>query len=156
MKILVSIPNTGHIHKLVSLSTNKLLCDKDHDVRIIYPTNNPYENNLHHIVNEFMDGDCDFWLNIDSDNPPINNPLGLVQFDLDIVGLPTPVWHFTGKNKGERPVYENAYKYVPSKDAYREWPIRKGLQKVDAVGTGCILIARRVFESSDMREAPFQ
>jgi hypothetical protein len=156
MKILVSVPNTGYIHKLVSLATNRILIDQRHKSTIIYPTHNPYENNLHHIVNEFMDGDCDFWLNIDSDNPPISNPLDLVNYNLDIIGLPTPVWHFTDEIKGERPIYENAYKYIPDKDAYTEWPSKTSLQKVDAVGTGCVLYARRVFENPEMRKAPFQ
>ncbi len=155
-KILVSVPNTGNIHKLVSLTTNKLLMDKRHTCNIIYPTHNPYENNLHHILNDFMKGDYDFWLNIDSDNPPEANPLDLVAYDLDVIGLPTPVWHFTGKTKGERPIYENAYKYVPSEDAYTEWPDKNGLQKVDAVGTGCVIYNRRVFENPEMRKAPFQ
>lgn len=155
-KILVSVPNTGSIHKLVSLATNKLLMDKRYACNIIYPTHNPYENNLHHIVNDFMAGDYDFWLNIDSDNPPEANPLDLVTYDLDVIGLPTPVWHFTGKTKGERPIYENAYKYVPSEDAYTEWPDKVGLQRPDAVGTGCVLYSRRVFENPEMRKAPFQ
>ncbi len=155
-KILVSIPNTGNVHKLVSLTTNKLLVDKRYQCNIIYPTHNPYENNLHHIVNDFMKGDYDFWLNIDSDNPPMNNPLDLVTYNLDVIGLPTPVWHFAEEIPGERPVYENVYKYVPSEDAYREWDTKDGLQRVDAVGTGCLLMSRRVFEHPEMRKAPFQ
>ncbi len=154
--ILVSIPNTGYIHKHVSLTTNKLLLDRRYKCNIIYPTHNPYENNLHHIVNDFMAGDYDFWLNIDSDNPPFRNPLDLVTYDLDVIGLPTPVYHFTGEKKGERPLYENGYKYVPEEEAYTEWPIKEGLQEVDAVGTGCLLMSRRVFEHLEMRKAPFQ
>jgi hypothetical protein len=155
-RVLVTIPNTGYIHKLVSLATNRLIVDRDHLCTIIYPTHNPYENNLHHIVNDFMKGEYDFWLNIDSDNPPINNPLDLVKFDLDVIGLPTPVWHFTGEKKGERPIYENVYRSVPEEDGYTEWNVKEGLQRVDAVGTGCVLYARRVFENSQMRKAPFQ
>lgn len=155
-KILISVPNTGNIHKLVSFALLKLVQDGRYKVNIIQPTHNPYENNLHHIVNDFMAGDYDFWLNIDSDNPPMNNPLDLAELNKDIVGCPTPVWHFTDKKKGERPFYENAYKYVPKEDAYAEWPVKEGLQKVDAVGTGCILISRKVFENTEMRKAPFQ
>ena len=155
-KILVSVPNTGNIHKLVSIVLLKLISDRRHKSIIIHPTHNPYENNLHYIVNDFMGGDYDFWLNIDADNPPMNNPLDLIELDKDIMGLPTPVWHYTGEKKRERPIYENVYKYVPEKDAYIEWPIKEGLQKVDAVGTGCILISRRVFEDDVMRLAPFE
>ena len=154
-KVLISVPNTGNIHKLVSSALLKLIQERRYDLNIIQPTHNPYENNLHHIVNDFMEGDYDFWLNIDSDNPPLSNPLDLVELNKDIIGLPTPVWHFTGKIKGERPVYENAYKYIPDKDAYTEWSIKEGLQRVDAVGTGCILISRRVFKRDVMRLAPF-
>ncbi len=153
--ILVSITNEHWIHKEVVRCLLSLQQDKRYRLRIIMPSRKPYENNLHHIVNDFMAGDYDFWLNIDSDNPPMNNPLDLVELDKDIMGYPTPVWHFTNKETGERPVYENAYKYVPKDDAYAEWPIKDGLQRVDAVGTGCILISRRVFERDVMRLAPF-
>ncbi len=101
-----------------------------------------------------MAGDCDFWLSIDADNPPEKNPLDLVELDKDIIGCPTPIWHYTGK-AGERPIYWNAYQYDESTGAYREWPNREGLQKVDAVGTGCIMMSRRVFEDPEMRRGAF-
>jgi hypothetical protein len=154
----VSVPNTGHIHKKVVFSLLKLQSDPRYKTTIILPTWNPYEHNLHRIINDFMNiyKECSFWLNIDSDNPPINNPLDLIEFDRDIIGLPTPVWHFTGKEeKGERPLYYNAYDYDTKGKAYREHQPREGLQKVDAVGTGCLLISKRVFIDSEMRKLPF-
>lgn len=154
MRVLVSVPNTGPIHKHVTVALLKLQADSRYALRVILPTHSPYENNLHHILNDFMEGREDYWLNIDSDNPPFNNPLDLVSLDLDIVGLPTPVWHFIGK-EGERPIYWNAYQYVEESDAYTEWPVKEGLQEVDAIGTGCFLIARRVFENERMRKGPF-
>jgi hypothetical protein len=155
-KILVSIPNTGWIHKHVSMATDRILMDGRYEKTIIRPTHNPYENNLHHIVVDFLKGDYDFWLNIDSDNPPTRNPLDLVKLSADIVGLPTPVWHFAGDKPGERPMYENAYRKAPGTDGYNEWPLKEGLQEVDAVGTGCVLYKRRVFEHPEMQKAPFQ
>ncbi len=155
MNILLSVPNKGWIHKHVSFALLKLIQDKRYKVNIIQPTHTPYENNLHHIVNDFMAGDYRYWLNIDADNPPTKNPLDLVELDKDIMGLPTPVWHFTGKKKGERPMYENVYRYSPEHNAYKEWSVKEGLQKVDAVGTGCVLISRRVFANLKMRLAPF-
>lgn len=161
MKILVSIPTSPanpYIHKHVLRTALRLVQDKRYETVIMTPSHNPFENNLHHILNDFMDGDYDYWLNIDADNPPINNPLDLVEYDKDIIGLPTPVWHFDDANKpkGESPIYWNAYKSVPEKGAYTEWPIKEGIQRVDAVGTGCLLIARRVFENKEMRKAPFE
>jgi hypothetical protein len=129
--------------------------DTRHRIKMIIPSHNPFENNLHHIVNQFMEEDHDYWLSIDYDNPPMNNPLDLVEFDRDIIGLPTPVVHFDDTKLGERPVYYNAYKYVSEEKGYTEWPDKTGLQKVDAIGTGCFLISRRVFENPEMRKAPF-
>jgi GT2 family glycosyltransferase len=153
--VLVSFPNNGWLHKLIFSTGMKLASDSRYKSTIIIPTHSPYENNLHHIVNDFIGGNYDYWLNIDADNPPMNNPLDLIELDKDIVGCPTPVYHFTDKVKGERPWYENAYKYVPEEDAYAEYKEKQGLQKVDAVGTGCILIARRVFDHPEMRKGAF-
>ena len=152
--VLISIPNQHWIHTTVGHREHFLLGDKRYKCRIIKPAHKPYVNNLHHIVNDFIEGDFDYWLNIDADNPPTNNPLDLVELDKDIIGCPTPVWHFTDK-VGERPYYFNAYDYDSAVDAYREHNPQKGLQEVDAVGTGCILIARRVFENLLMQQGAF-
>ncbi len=153
--ILISLPNQHWIHTTVIHRAMMLLADKRYKTRLIMPAHKPYVNNLHHIVNDFVAGDYDFWLNIDADNPPVSkNPLDLVVLNKDIIGLPTPVWHFTNK-KGERPVYLNVYDYDTSVKAYREHLPHTGLQMVDAVGTGCILIAKRVFENAEMRKGAF-
>jgi len=142
IKILVSIPNLGWIHKLVSFATDRLLIDPRYHTHLIRPTHIPYENNLAHILRDFVNGDEDYWLNIDADNPPVNSPYDLIEFDKDLIGLPTPVWHNT--DNGERPIYWNAYKYNPEKKGYNEWPTKKGLQCVDAIGSGCFIMAKRV------------
>lgn len=160
MKVLLTVPtspSSPYIHKHCVFAIVRLLQDKRHDVKLMLPSHKPFENNLHLILNDFMDGDYDFWLSFDSDNPPIRNPLDLIDLNKDIIGIPTPVWHYDRNDKPkDRPIYLNGYKYVPEKDAYTEWPDKDGLQKVDAIGTGCFLIARRVFENPEMRKAPFQ
>ncbi len=152
--VLISIPNTHWIHKTVGHTEHKLLGDGRYKTRIIKPSHKPYVNNLHHIVKEFISGGYDYWLNIDSDNPPSNNPLDLIELDKDIIGLPTPIWHFVDKPK-ERPYYFNAYDYDSSSNAYWEHQPQEGLQKVDAVGTGCILIAKRVFQNPILQMGAF-
>lgn len=102
-----------------------------------------------------MASDASFWLSIDADNPPTRNPLDLIELDKDIIGLPTPVWHYTGEIPGERPIYFNAYRNAVGEDGYKEWLPQDGLQRVDAIGTGCFIVARRVFENPEMRKAPF-
>ncbi len=155
MKILISVPNTGWIHKHCVFALMKLQTDTRYKTTFILPTHNPFENNLHHILKDFLEGDYDFWLTFDSDNPPSNNPLDLVEYNRDIIGCPTPVWHHDGKHKGDRPYYWNAYDYVEDKGAYKEHEEKKGLQKVDAVGTGCVLFSKRVFLNKEMQKAPF-
>ena len=153
--VLVSLPNQHWIHTHVVRAALLLLNDPRYSVRLIMPSHKPYVNNLHHIVKDFVAGGYDYWLSIDADNPPLKNPLDLVSLDKDIIGLPTPIWHFTGEKRGERPVYWNAYDYRPKNDAYAEHMPREGLQEVDAVGTGCFLIAKRVFQNYIMKQAPF-
>lgn len=127
--ILISIPNQHWIHSSVVYSALLLLNDKRYKTRLIMPSHKPYEDNLSRIVKDFISGSFDFWLNIDSDNPPTKNPLDLVGLNKDIIGLPTPIWHFTGNGNNERPVYWNAYDYLSEKDVYIEHQPRIGLQK---------------------------
>ena len=153
-KVLFTVPtNPSHpyIHKACVSPIVKILGDSRHSVRFMSPSHRPFENNLHHIVNTFLKGDYDYWLSFDADNPPRRNPLDLIEFDRDIMGCPTPILHF-GKI-GERPVYYSAYK--KKEGGYTEWRPQKGLQKVDAIGTGCFLIARRVFLNKELHKGAF-
>jgi GT2 family glycosyltransferase len=153
--ILVTVTNQHWIHKHVVHKMLKLLLDGRYKVSIQMPSHKPYENNLNHIVVNFFYTKYDFWLNMDSDNPPLKNPLDLIELDKDIIGLPTPIWHYTRGGKRERPIYWNAYDYDSDADAYREHANKNGLQRVDAVGTGCMLVNKRVFDNVEMRKAPF-
>jgi|TARA_Y100000034_G_scaffold52908_1_gene65000 hypothetical protein len=154
-RVLISVTNEHWIHKTVVRRMLQLMMDGRYKNTIIMPSHKPYENNLHHIVNDVLKDGYDFWLNIDSDNPPERNPLDLVALNKDVIGLPTPVIHFDGKGTGDAPVYLNAYDYVPGADAYRPHSVFRGLRKVDAVGTGCVLFARRVFEHPEMQKGCF-
>lgn len=150
--VFVTVPNEGWVHKQVVGVIMRLQQDPRYKLRTILPTHRPYENNLHHCRKDFLSGGEDFWLSIDSDNPPFENPLNLVELHLDLVGLPTPVWHYLEKY-AERPIYWNGYDYVSESDAYKEHMPQKGLQRVDAIGTGCFLVSRRLMLAMD--EAPF-
>lgn len=149
-------PASPYLHKQVVFASWRLLADKRFEITPMIPSHNPFENNLNHIVKDFIAGDWDYWLSMDADNPPKFNVLDDVELDLDIIGFPTPVWHWTGNEpKGERPIYYNAYDYVKEADAYKPHEPMEGIQSVDAIGTGCFMIARRVFEHPDMQKGAF-
>ena len=141
--VYVTVPNgSGWIHKKVHFALCRILSDGRYRVRHDCPTHSPYVHNLHKCAEDFLNGGEDFWLSMDDDNPPLNNPLDLVELDCDVVGLPTPVWH--SGVPGDRPFYFNALDEV--EDGFVPLPPERwqGLQEVDAIGSGCFLVSRRV------------
>ncbi len=94
-------------------------------------------------MNDFLDHDEDYWLSMDDDNPPCRNPLDMVDEDKDIIGFPTPVWF--SPVPGDRPWYLNALRKV--EDGYKPVEVIDGWQEVDAIGSGCFMVARRVMEA---------
>lgn len=152
-QVLIAVPNgDGWLHKHVAMAVMKMLPDPRVKCRAIFPTNHPYENNLAHIMIDMLSGDEEWLVTIDTDNPPMNNPLDLVLLDQDVIGLPTPVWHNDKPGEGQHPIYWNAYDEV--EDGFKAHPPGVGLEQVDAIGSGCMVIARRVLERLE-HEQPF-
>jgi hypothetical protein len=155
-KVLLSIPNgTGWLHKHCHYASIKLLTDSRVETTHICPTHSPYVHNLHKIQEDFLKDGYDFWVHFDDDNPPQRNIFDLIFLDKDIIGCPTPVWY--NKVPGDRPYYFNALVHDKEVNGYRpadSYPgfRLEGLQRVHAVGSGCMVIARRVL--ADI-EAPF-
>jgi len=151
-KILISVPNgNGLIHKHVVFYLMHVMAERRFDVNVILPTNSPYVNNLHKIRLDFLKGDYTHWLTLDADNPPRRGvePLENTFEDFDIVGYPTPVWHNDASRPGDYPIYWNVMREVCEDGEFKGWKpyeIMEGIQRVDAVGSGCLLIARRVME----------
>lgn len=139
--VYLTVPNgDGWLHKHVHFAVIKILQDGRYRVRHDCPTHSPYVNNLHHCMKDFLNGGEDFWLTIDTDNPPLGNPLDLIEYNCDVVGFPTPVWH--SEIKGDQPWYFNALDIQG--EGYTPHKVCEGIQEVDAVGSGCLLISRQV------------
>ena len=141
--VYLTVPNgSGWMHKSVHFAVCRILSDGRFKVRHDCPTHTPYVQNLHKCMHDFINRGEDFWLSMDADNPPRNNPLDLVELDLDVVGLPTPVWHCDTAKSSDAPFYWNALDrlengWIPHQPCV-------GLQEVDAIGSGCFLVSRRV------------
>ena len=140
--VLITIPTSGRIHKHCVFSLIRLLKDPRVVSDYILPTDRPYESNLNGIVKFVLSGNYDYWISFDDDNPPRRNIMDLVFYDLDIVGCPTPVW--ANMKKGDYPIYWNAMDV--KEDGWKPHKVTKELQEVDAIGSGCMIIARRVLE----------
>lgn len=136
MKVYVAVLTIGSIRKELSLTLSRL--SKDNRVKIVFHSERPSERNRNQVVKDFLNSDCDYLLKIDHDTVPLRNPLGLIDLDKDIIGLPYP--QIKGNDLGWL-VMDKV------KDGYKQTKKpRKGLQEVDAVGSGCVLIHRRVLE----------
>jgi hypothetical protein len=106
-----------------------------------FPIYKPYENALNHAVCRFRESGCDYWINIDADNPPTCDVMPLCDDGKDYIGCPTPIFR---KHAGGF-VHWNVFKRTI--DGYKPAIVSgSGLDRVDAVGTGCFIMHRRVAE----------
>lgn len=141
--VLISVPNQGWVHKFAATALLRLHSDRRYKITSILPTHKPYVNSLHKIINDVLKGDFDFWVTFDDDNPPRKNILDIIELNLDVVGCPTPVW--CNAKPGDYPVYYNGLRKVEGGYLPLHGNL-SGLKEVDAVGSGCMIIARRVLE----------
>ena len=105
------------------------------------------------IAHKFLASDAHLLLMVDDDVIPPLGILHMLDRDLDIVGAPYPIIRVEGAIP-----FPCALEYDTTHDTYRTLPDpfgRTGLVKVDAIGTGCMAITRRVLEHPDLR-IPFR
>ena len=150
--VLLSIPHEGWIHKSVFAATIQMYKDTcGHTLSVTARHDKPIENSRNHTVNEFLAGSYDYLFFMDSDNPPVRNPLPLVDLDKDIMVLPTPMWnHLQDPKLGGFPVMWNCLYEGKAVDGefigWAEFQDRNGLQEISVGGSGAMIIARRVFD----------
>ena len=114
------------------------------DLSNLTPSKRPIPSNRNSIVKKFLKTDNDILYMQDDDNPPLQNPFELLQYDKDVIAIPTPAndkkgIHWMVYRFGEEYPEKIIYKVFPQKD-------RHGLQQVDAISTGCIFVKREVLE----------
>jgi hypothetical protein len=119
------------------------------DVRyetMLYPAKpmRPMDRSRKAILEGFLLSEAAYLVMIDSDNPPMNNVLDLIEFDKPVIGCPTPYYEY---RSDELPcVLWNTFNYVDGQGRHFPPDERKGLSKVDFVGLGCVVIRRDVIE----------
>jgi hypothetical protein len=157
--VMIGVPNSGSIHRDVYVALSGMR-DAPCGCRLsVHPNVEfPVDGNRNHIINDFLAGDYDYLLFMDSDNPCSHNPLTLVKHDLDIVACPTPVYDARKfrDNDARIPFGWNVYRTDEATGLFKQTEERDGIVEIDAAGTGCMLIARRVLEKVHADRPCFQ
>lgn len=142
MKVLIALPcghEEGIHHQVVGTLCQIILANKKHKIDTYISAMRGIGEHRNVIVKYFLKGDYDFLLMIDSDNPPPTNVLDLVDLNLPVIGLPTPIQ--MSPIKGITEMFWNIFE--------DDFPIKTkgdGLQEVQMVGSGVMLIRRDVLE----------
>lgn len=147
-RIQVVVPNQGQVDTRLMVWLMQLMHDGRFDLHYAFPIYSPIASARNKVARDFRESPVpfDYLLMVDSDVIPSTNPLDLVERDLDVVGQICPIW-----KGGMAPGREVMWNVVPLEGSML---IGEGLARVQAVGAGCLLIARRVLEHPAMR-APF-
>jgi len=155
IKVYLAILNRGWIRREIVANILPLM-KKTKGIELLWEHPNktwdhPISSNRNRIVQRFLATDCDYLLMIDDDVVPLHNPCQLVFADKDVIGMPAKV---RAKIHSLNWV---AYMKNPYGDGYAPVDFSRvdtdiDLLEVDAIGTGCILIKRKVLEAI---KAPF-
>jgi len=155
---MVNLLNTGLIHAgLESHLVGWMNEYRDkYQFEFFLPTARPIPNNRNKIAKQFIEGSWDFLCMFDDDTIPLKNPFSILDHNLDVCGGVYPGRSTKGYNfhvfdlDREKYPKEIFFKFVGGDR-------RVGVQKVDAVATGCIFIKRGVIEKMYERNlAPFE
>ena len=149
----VFLMNTGSIREEIAWWRIKWAEDERYDVTIEGARHRPIASNRNLVTKRFLAGTADFMMMIDDDVVPTQNPLDLLQMDLDIVVFPTPM--FAPGRAGGYPIHMNIELLEHPEGAAEGYVLMQPepLMEIASGGTGCILIARRVLEHPDMHPA---
>jgi hypothetical protein len=141
--VFLNILNQGTINTDLSKVINTLIEQDGFRIGINYPFGKPITNNRNTIVQKFLaQKEYDYLMMIDSDIVPPPNILKLLDYQKDII---TPLM-FCLQKEEIRPLFlkrasDGVY------DIPKDYMDMSGLQEVDATGTGCIIISRKVLET---------
>lgn len=124
-----------------------MACDDRFDVTHVDPSKSimkGIQNSKNHTVKLFLETDCEYYVTVDSDTIPLKNPLDLIQPDIDIIGMPTPICD------GKHTVWNM---FMDCEDGlFKAIILEKDKKYPDAVechalGGGCMIIKRKVLET---------
>jgi hypothetical protein len=136
--VLIAIPHIGNLRAELCEYLLKLNGSKDIEYKILFSNLKPHDNNRNFIVETFQQSKMDYLLMIDSDVIPQGNILDMVNHDKDVVSA------FIKTYKGTEIIPLAMNKVDGGYKVYAT--LERGLNKVDATGTGCMMIKKEVFD----------
>jgi len=150
----IFLVNTGTIREELSSWRERWRGDGRYNVRIEGARGFPVTDNRGRCVLKFLANGHDYMVMVDEDVVPTKNILDLVERDLDIVIFPTPIWRPI--KSPQIPAMLNVTLLDERGEVVSGDLVigdAKELHPASSGGTGCIMIARRVFEHPDMFHA---
>ena len=145
--ILVVVTHTGNVVAGLESKLSKWIYEFQGKAELHFSSINPTYSNRNAVVKYFLQKTTHtHLLFIDSDTVPFDNPLAMVDLDIDIVAGVYPAWridHYEWLAMLRQP--DGHYKMLPADK-------RKGVVECDGVGAGCLMIKRKVLQDI---KAPF-
>jgi hypothetical protein len=147
--IYLAVLNQGEIAVELAQCLDSILATSEYPIFIDYACEKPISYNRNQIVKRFLERpQYDYLIMIDSDIVPPPNYLNLVDFQKDII---SGVCFVYAKNKvfplvlkkNHSPITGNKYKSYDGIDP-KKWT---GLIEVASIGTGAIVLSRKVLEA---------
>ncbi len=138
---MIAILNQGDIRPELADLLSRLEKQRKYNLMITYPAKKPISYNRNTICKRFLETDYDYLLMIDGDCVPTNKLLDLADYDKDIIGgtcfgfVNKMIVPFCMKRRddGRYDVIDTA--------------LNNGVIECDALGSGTMMIARRVLEN---------
>jgi hypothetical protein len=107
------------------------------------PESGEYVQKMNRFARSVIRDGYDWWINMDDDNGPLLNPMDLISLDKPVIGLPTPIW----KQNKEWPFMYSAFDCAEDGQYVMHDPTQGGLQEVDSVGSGCMVVRADVLRA---------
>lgn len=140
-KVLIAVITDENIHyKVVGVLCQIMIANTKYEIDTCISAMRGIGEHRNMMVKTFLEGDADYLLFIDADNPPPHNVLDLIDLDKEVIGLPTPIQ--MSPIQGLTEIFWNVF-------GDDDKPIKysgKGLEEVNMVGSGVMLIRRDVLE----------
>ena len=151
-KVLLAWVHTGTVHEPFARTIAELCLHKPNRIVGITATTSPrQEESRNATIHNFLETDADWLMWIDTDMTLEKNAIELLletahQHEADIAGAIGYIY-----NRLTQEITPNGYHWDDDKKTYVSlWDYNPGeTYTVDATGSGCVLIHRRVFESWD-------